>query len=840
MQLFLKAIVTVSSLVLAGPTGYTMEKNIETRLQDLATEVKNDKTNLNERLMKVCKAIEACASAKELYDLLAYFDILFSSYSMNEKQNNDQKPERNFVLLLDYNGVASFILDKMEQFQQDTPLHLPEKSKQGLQRFFQSFLATFNFLYPDEDNKTVWDKETFKEEIPYVLFLYILFGNDKTREDFLLMPTLSQKIEREEGVEKAKFQYPKIAKSFADYQRDLLDALALTTYKELYTQKFNPNVVFLDKNLLPDNVPPRGELKKEEPSAIIISNNADYDLTNPDKNVKEGKLLKMPDGTPIGYNIFMPKEADKIKSVVVEIYGGTKAEDKTKKAHYPVLNTIGKSLVANDYAYITLNLPDLLKLSAHQLSMPQKLFKKIQRCISYFGNIVKENSVRLADGEDQERLLTALTNKRVFLRGASFGGGMILLQAGRTDTPYDAFISHNGMISKDMLVKSNLHYPPDYDQRRLEKETADFSHLSPIFTLPSISRPVALFQNMDDNAVNPKVVFDAYKKLYDLNPAFVTLYVTPRGNSIPSVEQTHYKGHFLPRDNSFDAYMAALFAFMDNVITGRTAPSGRFTDKTEATGYDLLANRHFPSATVEERCLGELLYWFFTTEEADPQRVKKDWEDIYKAKLENFYRALIHTKLVVEDNAIQHYKIDLSTFRGAEQNRLKNKTSDKNYEDAIDHHLPQFLSFAKEYTSASNQTSSKVPRRGALKRALAPVFKANFFRALTESDNQEIKPYRVFYLEQFYLANPKILNDASLQDLYNWERTVLQESMRSNMPHRELEERIAMIETLTQPKKIDAELEKIKEKFIKYITEMMEIPPSNSLVPIKKDRTASQ
>lgn len=634
--------------------------------------------------------------------------------------------------------------------------------------------------------------------------------------------------------------------------------------QKTYKDDFDPTLIFMDENLVPNNIFLSHKLSQNTITPVIIANNEGYLEKTWGDDALPGRRFTMPDGDdteiPIGYNIFLPKDVE-IKGILVTVYGGG-----CSVKYEPSLNEPFDTFIKNGYAFIMLNLPDILELDVYQMEMPKQLLDKVQKCITYFGKILKENPERFAKNDEQKELLNSLFGKKVFLHGSSFGGMMTILQASRKNTPYDGFISHDGVLSRRMHAMSMR---SSFCSHRYHDPNNIKSHLCSLPLLGDITKPMLLLQNMDDCAVNAKNLFDAYEKIDTLDN--VSIYITPRGNPILSGRST-YKGHFLPEGEALTSYMRAFLSFMDHA---GQPPEEHFTHPKEAEAYNLLANRNYREATVEERCMGELFHQYLLNlrleKHTDPNDVEEKWSELYQPMVENFYRAFLHTKLLTTTHSIKVTDLysgvrcsDFFTCSKREKERLLrqevSRDSSYTYKKAVDNHLGQFLSFMKEHHFPKDVNVEELkeflknPDREKLKDALASAFQDKFLSSLKDPQFSSSP----FYLEQFYRVNPEILKDDSVMELYFEEKENIEKELsdRKKLTHkisssfkwalsfvkkdlkrdtemdfkttlidhyRDPEYRLELIDAL-QPENVSEALQQIKDKFIDFIEHLTEVP----------------
>lgn len=374
-----------------------------------------------------------------------------------------------------------------------------------------------------------------------------------------------------------------------------------------------PNMIFIEDT---DTIEP--PVKKmpdaKEPSEVIYNNTGYiYEIPGPQFNLNliEGKPLSDA-GTPIGYNVHLPK--GEVKSVVISAYGGSQKTEKDERVYRPgAIDPSLQHLVDNGVAVITLNLPDLLELDTFQGNMTSELHDKIHRCINHAHDTIKNHP------EDLDVRLASLKGKNVFLHGGSFGGRTAVRHAQLYPGTFNGYISHDGWLSPTMGAKSDLINRPLYN-----------NHLDPMSDseIVKIVDPILLLHNRDDNNVNIKVTLDFYKKMQRKNKSdLVRLHVTELGNPAPSVADKINKGHYIPaRPEEFNLYANTLRRFIEQGPSAVTEISA-----WRAYQQDKLANRFYKLGGLSKRFFAEIL----ELNESKKIRVNDNnfnrlWDEYYK------------------------------------------------------------------------------------------------------------------------------------------------------------------------------------------------------------------
>lgn len=366
---------------------------------------------------------------------------------------------------------------------------------------------------------------------------------------------------------------------------------------ELYKNDINKMSEMIFSNRPPSKenpyTTPANVLKSLYSGNILIRYNNDgylgeYQSTS-GLSVKKGQRLYLDDAhtTPIGYNIVLPK--GDVKGVFVHVYGGFSPEDKEKKAFTPDgLSSLELSLLDKGVAVVTLNLPDLLKLTDFQRDMPESLHNEIHACIHKFYQTISKHPEILDDD------LTVLKGKKMFLYGASFGGSMSMRHAELYPDTFSGYISHDGAVSSDAAAKT------DRLSRTAKKLWLDPENRE---EMAKIEDPVLLMHNSDDNNVHIKQSLDFYNRLREMGKDLGRVCITEIGNPTPKYHGTYNKGHFLPTDKEgFERYAQTVLDF----ITKGPSAIPEYSE-WQAKKYDVLANRTDKSAFLKDRFIAEVL-----------------------------------------------------------------------------------------------------------------------------------------------------------------------------------------------------------------------------------------
>lgn len=320
----------------------------------------------------------------------------------------------------------------------------------------------------------------------------------------------------------------------------------------------------------------------------IVYNQDKYDtgvLFPSDSRMKLGHSISLDSSTPIGYNIYLPE--GEIKSVIVNVYGGTCKYDRTSEMFKPTpyLNQTSLFFVQQGIAYIELNLIDLLELEHHQRRMPENIHTRLHASIDKFYRIIHYSPEALHPS------CKKLRNKSLFLMGASYGGRTAVKQAELYPRTYSGYISYEGALSAEMALKSDVY-------------THAFQYqewLCPKRGIEKICDPVMVIHNFDDNNVNVKVTLDWYNKALSCGKKrFIHLLINPNRSPITTPEINI--GHSYPQDPSvFNWLMNSIVDFTQQDLSKTSTLSS-----WRALKYDILANKNNKSSSLQDHFVSKV------------------------------------------------------------------------------------------------------------------------------------------------------------------------------------------------------------------------------------------
>jgi hypothetical protein len=398
--------------------------------------------------------------------------------------------------------------------------------------------------------------------------------------------------------------------------------------------------------------------------------------------------IRVDEDIPIGYNIYLPK--GDIKGVMVTVYGGHQKNDRQQKMYKPgVPNHLNAYLLSNGIACIQLNLVDLLELNQWQFYMNAELNSKIHASIDAFFRALKLNPSGLHEK------LNKLIGKPIFLYGASFGGRTSIRHAQLYPNTFDGYISHDGGLSFDMLLKSDL---PIAKRKLTYKDIP--KHLHPMNSemknlddqIALITKPILVLHTFDDNNASIKTTLDWYKKVAEMGKQdLVRLFITQNGNPIPDLKEPHNKGHGHPTDETaFTRYANTVL----NFILG--APHEPHLSAWQAHRYEQLANKYYRLATPLEQFLSESFWSYKTLNPAgvcfpveSRDVLQQGVEEYVRNNWETAYRPIYYAYQVIDRIKNNPYGEIYDLWSG-------NHLTDENSQNSLKKLLPPFIQYLEE------------------------------------------------------------------------------------------------------------------------------------------------
>lgn len=444
----------------------------------------------------------------------------------------------------------------------------------------------------------------------------------------------------------------------------------------------------------------------------MIFNQFGYDQ-NMSFDAYNGNPLKLDEKTPIGYNIYLPE--NNIKAIFVQVYSGHAASDREHEMFIPgKLDSLDTALLKNGIVVVNLNLVNLRELMVHQYKMDAEIHERIHDSIHKFVDTIKNNPTSLADG------LSVLIGKPIYLYGPSFGGRDAMRQAELHPVDFDGYISHDGILSFAMNVKSDL----------LKRGKGnDFLDPNQPAEIKKITKPLLVLQNMDDNNVNPKIAFDFVKNVKRVlgEKANIQLQVFPKGN--PS-NVMNVKGHYLPTDEKiFKRYINALVTFMR-----KNSPRLSSTTDWKAHRYNIAANKHYRSAPLQKKFVSQAYRLYLkdmTVSSLTKRNYNMAWDQYYK----NIFDIFTYVSSINTSN-------------------VPTEMTDLMITKAISRHIAQFTDYILEKNH--NMTKADIS-----KISQTPQIVHNF-RTILQDPNLSPNVHALL-LSDLYLANPELLSKHEVQ-----------------------------------------------------------------------------
>lgn len=315
-----------------------------------------------------------------------------------------------------------------------------------------------------------------------------------------------------------------------------------------------------------------------EPSKIIYNlEGYDTDIeVGPPLIAEKGTLLRLNPQSPISYVINLPQ--GECNAVYISVYGGFEIYERKTRLHRPGwLSNEERALLAKGIAVVNLNLVDFLKLYSYQSLMSEDLQKEIHESINLFWETLHNHPETLSP------TLSELKGKKMILSGASFGGRTAIRHAELYPYTFDKYISFDGAISGSMQSLS--------DRPIVGLRPTLLPHLDPSMHIESICDPILLIHNLNDNNVNPVVLFDFYRKAEEKGKSdLISLHINTFGNLYEKTSGVRNTGHFYPATGT-ENYILQI-EVVSQFILSKEAPL-REIREYRAQKYEMIALRAF-------------------------------------------------------------------------------------------------------------------------------------------------------------------------------------------------------------------------------------------------------
>ncbi|MBS0290621.1 MAG: prolyl oligopeptidase family serine peptidase [Proteobacteria bacterium] len=512
---------------------------------------------------------------------------------------------------------------------------------------------------------------------------------------------------------------------------------------------------------------------------VVITNNTHY-LTRDipytfQKNHYPGKQLYLNDDTPIGYNLHIPK--GEIKGIFVYVYGGGDVKARKSLVKVPeVFNDLCVALAERGYAIVTLNLLDINENFKDQRLMSEDIHKRLHASINKFFETIKTDPLFFNHprfGSQEKMILESLKNKKIFLMGSSFGGRTAVKHAELYPHTFDGYISFAGALSYKMREKCLIGC----------RKANDW--LDPANDLSNIQDPILILHNMDDNQVNVKIALDWYKKAIKAGKKdLIQLFIIEKGGKANN-RNLDGNGHGVTENlNYFEQMMQAIHSFVEN------DPYHIEVSEWRAHHYNILANKNYPSATLEQQFISYAFRLYMEGKELNDENWKNHFAPLYYA---------LHYLNNCLDN--HNFKDQWSKeFKGYFDKEIKNlKASgvlnEKVAKSAVKFYLGNYLSFLNETGMVKNDDFDNIQ----------PLFESQdiakqFLQRFEGTKSSMSFATYKFHVSALFLANPELLkdkyahweNDADLQKILKDVRKKLEVKIKKDQD---------LIDAICQPKK---------------------------------------
>lgn len=440
------------------------------------------------------------------------------------------------------------------------------------------------------------------------------------------------------------------------------------------------------------------------------------------KSLIRGAPFRASEG-PLGYTIALPEGPP--VSVLVNVYGGGTKEDRLDIAFRPqALDPVSSEALRNGVVHIDLNLPDLLENDTEQEQYRPEYIQKLQSCIHQFYETLRTNP------ESLHPQLSFLKNEDIplFLKGASFGGGMVMKQAEQYPKTWSGYISHDGSLP--LNEKTDFY---DFQNRPLSLgENFDFSRLQD---------PLLIMANAADNNVSVRVATRFIEKALEAGKDNLLETLTTY-SPFKLLENPYDSGHYLPEE-SID-------------LTNYAATLIRFTQKSQSDELNIKASGDQKASLFQWRQTRDLLRSYLFDKTATSEEVflgyamKKTLERGRKNPLTyQDLKSLFYTMKWTSDDQ----------ERGAEslESRMQvllkyGLIEDKHLEKSILGELEDFQRMLRRWTGTSPQILQAIDNVDI--DSLLPTYRELLSGAFDLDDFQYKR-----LIQRFLLANPEILTN---------------------------------------------------------------------------------
>lgn len=482
----------------------------------------------------------------------------------------------------------------------------------------------------------------------------------------------------------------------------------------------------------------------------VICNQDGYDDGVEIKCIK-GRALNDDDGTPIGYNVHLPR--GNAKAIFTRVYGGFRKHDRLARMSKPNgLTLLERSLLERGFAVATLNLLDLRELVVHQSRMTKDFDRRVQRSINKFFTAMRLGALDPA--------LTHLSCLPHFLAGGSFGGRTTIKHAEIYPRTFSGYISIDGNLSFSILEKTRADIVSG-------KGTWNNPDIDAYFGIENIQDPVLVLHNFDDNNVNVAVSLGWYKHALRLGKGdLVRMLITHKGNPIPrNVEDIHNKGHYEPEDART---LAQLSSTIERFMLDGALSLPQKINEQQANEYQLYAYRNMNEASATKKFLSEAYRHYKAN--GSVAITDEEWRSYYTPL---FYAVSSLTRL-----KSQQQPVDMELSRLKENGLLTDDVISR----GLKAHAATFVEYIDEkYASSLNLDLQILTISLMMDQTVRSTYRSWILDGYYLS-----KDFRNYILRTLYVGNPQLLSDyfsyfndqPSVQEELKHARKKLEEKIR--------------------------------------------------------------
>ena len=531
---------------------------------------------------------------------------------------------------------------------------------------------------------------------------------------------------------------------------------------------------------LPSKVIDKKYVPGEFPLGKVIYNQDKYDegIILKTEGFIEGNALSFDEATPIGYNIHLPKNGD-VKAICVFVYGGIQSSERADYLDEPgIFWGATKNLVAEmlgkNIAVVTLNLIDLLELEVFQNEMPDSIHQRLHQSVNKFWEVLNHNPESLHPD------LTDLTGKKIFLYGASFGGGVSVNHGELFPGTYSGYISFEGILSFDMGKKSDGLILAGSTRYAHINEKLDIKA-----TIENLIEPVLVIQNFDDNNVNVKVALDFYKDAH-IKGKDVQLLVVEKGGDMTERAQ-HNKGHFL---SYYESVFNKTATGITNFILDGPSVLSTVSDWRAFT-TEIYADKNYRCANFSEKFISLAYRLYKKNDDQElvysPDNIKSANEEIRDTTWNKYYKPLYDSLKHFQDLQTP-FDVNLDITTLIENNLLSATAICK----AIEYNWPAFREVLAELVPSVDHKKIESFYQVENQLILYKMFTTTLCDTSTAPSITAIKKYLLFTL---YMSNPDMIQHNCFLE-FSTKKQLAEESEIKNLFVHKLEEESSKIKAV--------------------------------------------